>query len=62
VSKSKKKQMPEQLYVYLSDILNDGTKVYGAAQDLGEVRDDADIVGVYELVREAKLVITRGLK
>jgi hypothetical protein len=56
----KKQQMPEQLYVYVADAGRDGL-IYGCTVTLEEVPEDTVIVGVYERVREAKLVVTRDL-
>ena len=59
---AKKKQMPEQIYIYVSDIDRDGEAIYGAVKTLEEVPEDAGmVVGVYERVRESKLVVTRDL-
>ncbi len=56
----KKQQMPEQLYVYVADAGRDGL-LYGCAETLEEVPEDVSIVGIYERIREAKLIITRDL-
>jgi hypothetical protein len=58
---AKKKQLPEQIYIYAADVV-DGVTFYGAAQILEEIPDDTNVVGVYERVREARLVITRDLE
>jgi len=57
---AKKKQMPEMLYVYVYDAGRDGV-IYACVQTLEEVPEDTAIVGVYERVREAKLIVTRDL-
>ncbi len=60
---AKKKQLPEQLYIYIADVDRDGVVIYGVAQTLEEVPEDSGhLVGVYERVREAKLVVTRDLE
>lgn len=60
---AKKKRMPEQLYIYVTDVLKDGTILYGAAATLDEVPEEAaELIGVYEHIREAKLVVTRDLE
>jgi len=58
---AKKKQMPEQMYVYVADADKNGV-IYGCAPTLEELPEEAVIVGVYERVREAKLVVTRDLE
>ncbi len=57
---AKKKQMPEQLYVYVVDAGRDGV-IYGCVTTLEEVPEDVTVVGVYERVREAKMIVTRDL-
>ena len=57
---AKKKQMPEQIYVYVADAGRDGV-IYGCAETLEEVPDDVVIVGIYDRVREARMVVTCDL-
>lgn len=57
---AKKKQMPEQLYVYVADAGRAGV-IYGCAETLEDIPEDTAIVGVYERVREAKMIVTRDL-
>jgi hypothetical protein len=61
--KQKRQQMPEQIYIYVADRIGvDGETIYGVALTLEEIPEDAPaVVGVYERVREAKLIITRDL-
>lgn len=57
---AKKNKMPEQLYVYVADAGRDGV-IYGCATTLEEVPEDVSVVGVYELARQAKMIVTRDL-
>lgn len=58
---AKKKPMPKQIYIYVSDWV-DREPVYAVARSLEEVPEDVHpIIGVYELVREARMIVTRDL-